>query len=108
MQVGIAHMVASAHLHCSKCGTDNPTLAAFCFACGHPLQTAAGSLTSGSSTGTLVRNHLLKERYNILDQIGKGGFGAVYKAADTLFGYRLVAVKEMSHSHLSPQEIAEA
>src|SRR5205085_8956376 len=34
--------------------------------------------------------------------------GAVYKAADTLFGYRLVAVKEMGQSRLSQQEIAEA
>jgi serine/threonine protein kinase len=101
-------MVASAHLHCSKCGTDNPTQAAFCFACGQPLQTAAGSLNISSSTRPLVKNHLLKERYHILDQVGRGGFGAVYKAADTLFGYRLVAVKEMDQSRLSPQEIVEA
>ncbi len=101
-------MVASAHLHCSKCGTENPTQAAFCFACGQALQTAAGGLAISSSTRLLVPNHLLKERYHILDQVGKGGFGAVYKAADTLFGCRLVAVKEMDQSHLSPQEIAEA
>ncbi|HEX9133284.1 MAG TPA: WD40 repeat domain-containing serine/threonine-protein kinase [Ktedonobacteraceae bacterium] len=101
-------MVASAHLNCSKCGTDNPTQAAFCFACGQSLQTAAGGLTISSSTKPLVPNHLLKERYQILDQVGKGGFGAVYTAADTLFGHRLVAVKEMDQSRLSPREIAEA
>ena len=34
--------------------------------------------------------------------------GAVYKAEDTQFGSRLVAVKEMSQSNLSPQEAADA
>src|SRR5215469_2820651 len=101
-------MVASAHLYCARCGTGNPVQAAFCFACGQPLQNPAVGPTTSASTGLLVQHHLLKERYHILGQVGKGGFGAVYKAADTLFGYRLVAVKEMGQSHLSPQEIAEA
>jgi serine/threonine protein kinase len=59
-------------------------------------------------TGQLVRGHLLKQRYRILDSVGQGGFAAVYKAADTLFGHRLVAVKEMSHSNLNPQELVAA
>jgi len=51
---------------------------------------------------------MLKQRYRIISQIGKGGFGAVYKALDTQFGNRLVAIKEMSQSGLSPQELIEA
>jgi serine/threonine protein kinase len=51
---------------------------------------------------------MLNHRYMILDHIGRGGFGAVYKAADTSFGNRLVAIKEMSQSSLSPQERQEA
>lgn len=101
-------MVTSAHLHCARCGTDNPAQAAFCFACGEPLRTTAKILTNKTSTWPLAPNHLLKERYRIFEQVGKGGFGAVYKAADTLFGYRPVAVKEMGQNHLSPQEMAEA
>src|SRR5690348_17271986 len=98
-------MVAPAHLHCATCGTDNPIHAAFCFTCGQSFQAAASGPTSSTSTGSLAQNHLLKERYCILKQVGKGGFGAVYKAADTLFGHLLVAVKEMGQSHLSAQEM---
>ena len=61
-----------------------------------------------SSTGHLVHNCLLKQRYRIIGVVGKGGFGAVYKAQDTHSANRLVAVKEMSRSGLTPQEIAEA
>ncbi len=50
-------MVAPAHLYCAKCGTDNPTQAAFCFACGHPLQAAAGGLAISSFTGLLAQHH---------------------------------------------------
>src|SRR6266496_780230 len=108
MQGGVAYMVASAHLHCAKCGTDNPTHAAFCFACGQSLQTATSGFAVTSSIRSLVQNYRLKERYHILGLIGKGGFGAVYKAADTLFGYRCVAVKEMAQSRLCLQVVAEA
>ncbi|GAC1394461.1 MAG: hypothetical protein NVS4B11_29580 [Ktedonobacteraceae bacterium] len=44
----------------------------------------------------------------ILAQVGRGGFGAVYKAADTQFGNRHVAVKEMSQSSMNQQELLEA
>src|SRR5258708_9005077 len=105
---GGEYRVAFAHLYCARCGTGNPAQAAFCFACGQPLHAPAVGPTISSSTGPLVQNHLLKQRYHILGQVGKGGFGAVYKAADTLFGYRLVAVKESSPRHLTPHEIHDA
>ena len=40
--------------------------------------------------------------------IGKGGFGAVYKANDERFQKRVVAIKEMSDAQLTPQQKAQA
>jgi serine/threonine protein kinase len=60
------------------------------------------------NTGFLPANYVIKNRYRVLAKVGRGGFGAVYKAADLQFGNRLVAVKEMSQQNLTPQELAEA
>jgi len=72
-----------------------------------PQYPVAGS-ANNAFTGLLPPNLLLKQRYRILGQVGKGGFSAVYKVEDSQFGNRLLAVKEMSQSGLSPQEIIEA
>src|SRR5712692_6502491 len=103
---GAACMISSA-FYCDSCGAANRAQAVFCFACGQPLQNQGGN-KSGLTTGLLVYNHLLKQRYRIINPVGQGGFGAVYKAADLQFGNRLVAIKEMSQSSLSPQELVEA
>ena len=100
--------MATSQLYCPACNTANPTQATFCFACAQPLRSSVAGAMSGTLTGLLVYDHLLKQRYRILGQIGKGGFGAVYKAADIQFRDRLVAIKEMSQSGLNPQEVAEA
>ncbi|HXZ05780.1 MAG TPA: serine/threonine-protein kinase, partial [Ktedonobacteraceae bacterium] len=100
-------MAISSPFFCDSCGAANRPQAVFCYACGQPLQ-AQGGKGSGQTTGLLVFNHLLKQRYRIISQVGKGGFGAVYKAADLQFGNRQVAIKEMSQSSLSQQELIEA
>jgi WD40 repeat protein/tRNA A-37 threonylcarbamoyl transferase component Bud32 len=102
-------------IYCTTCGAANQVQDAFCFACGRPLQASASSLqypvagsVSSTLTGLLTSNHLLKNRYRIIDLLGQGGMGAVYKAEDTRFHNQLVAVKEMSQSHLSQQQLTEA
>jgi serine/threonine protein kinase len=60
---------------------------------------------SNGQTGRLSPHSLLEQRYLILEQVGRGGMGAVYKAEDTRFSRRYVAIKEMSQSHLTTVEL---
>src|SRR5438067_8243538 len=93
-------MVLSAHLYCNHCGAANQTEAATCFACGQAVRTS----TTTPPLSSLLYDPCLKQRYRIIAQVGKGGFGAVYKALDTLFHNRAVAIKEMNQSSMTPEE----
>ncbi len=90
---------------CSSCNTPNRAGSAFCNNCG-------SSLTGGGSpsglTGRLASGQVLKQRYRIIQIVGQGGMGAVYKAEDIQFSNRLVAVKEMRQTGLDPQGLKEA
>ena len=98
----------SATLFCDICGAANRQQAHFCSSCGTRLYGVGGGSISHTLTGLLVSRHLLNQRYRVIEQVGKGGFGAVYKAEDISFGNRPVAVKEMSQNSLSTPELAEA
>src|SRR6266446_2199229 len=90
---------------CPSCNTPNRAGSAFCNNCG-------SSLTGGGSpsglTGRLASGQVLKQRYRIIQIVGQGGMGAVYKAEDIQFSNRLVAVKEMRQTGLDPQGLKEA
>src|SRR5579863_6115339 len=99
-------------IYCSECGAQNVPGAKFCVTCGHVMhipeaETPPVAINS-PGTGLLPQDSLLNKRYRIIKLVGTGGMGAVYKAADTHFGARPVAVKEMRQSSLSPQELEVA
>src|SRR5260370_27717458 len=100
------HCMTPSSRYCNVCGTDHPSQAADCMTCGGRMEGEIPLLSN--ATGLMQQDQLLKQRYRILAQIGRGGFAAVYKAKDLHFYSRLVAVKEMSQSGLSPKERAEA
>jgi len=88
-------------LYCDNCGAANPPTARFCQFC-------ATLLPFKHSTGSLPEQTLLAGRYQLLSRIGQGGMGAVYKAADTRFNNRPLAIKEMSSTGLTPARLQEA
>ena len=51
---------------------------------------------------------LFMDRYYIIEEVGSGGFGSVYKALDTLNEDRLVAIKEVSLAGLTARTRLEA
>src|SRR5579863_9589416 len=93
--------MTSQELYCEECGAANPPTARFCQHCAMPLPVT-------QTTGSLPEQTLLASRFQLVSRIGQGGMGAVYKANDTKFADRPVAVKEMSKAGLPPSRVAEA
>jgi hypothetical protein len=76
---------------------------AFAFKLAEPQPSApsqaAGPLTPGS---------VLAWRYRIVEQVGQGGFGVVYKAKDARNGDKLVAIKQINLDNLSARDMIQA
>lgn len=109
---------------CVNCGTLNDVYQdEFCRTCGMEVASSATLTSSGAVpspgvpvavssllTGPLAPGHrLAQNRYSIVEKIGQGGMGAVYKAKDHAFAERLVAIKELVPSDtLTQQQLLEA
>lgn len=81
----------AAEIFCNNCGAANPANAPLCWACGR-------APTSNNQPA------LLNQRYRVLDQLGAGGQGAVYRVEDTTLANRLLAAKKLDLASIPPKD----
>lgn len=91
-----------AEIICPRCGTPNRDTARFCADCGATLIPAAQPTSDpansrpggrGAAPGMPAPDSVLEGRYRIEAELGRGGFGAVFKALDQRLN-KPVAIKE--------------
>ncbi len=83
---------------CPRCKTPNRSNARFCVSCGAPLSEKPLDVNKESPSKTPGSKEsdtgaVLQGRYRIVNELGRGGFGAVYKAWDANLN-KFCAIKE--------------
>jgi len=96
---------------CPKCKADNPDTQSFCGDCGTQLiesesQEVAFTKTLLTPAEDLTKGTLFAGRYAIIDELGKGGMGKVYKALDNEIQVE-VAIKLLKPEIAADEKIIE-
>jgi len=92
-----------AEIICPQCKAANKDTGRFCSECGASLLGASPRASDlRTSTPSMEIGLLLQDRYRIVKELGRGGFGAVYRAWDSRLN-KPVALKENMESSSEAQ-----
>jgi len=99
-------------IKCPKCHSENPEDSSFCAKCGTQIQQLSADLPGGPTetlqtpVKELTTGSTFAGRYQVIEELGHGGMGRVYKAFDTKIKEK-VALKLIKPEVASDKETIE-